>query len=107
MADFTVCLNPPPKEFLDLQPCCLARDHKGRCRFWKQEQEGSGHGIRTYEIVSPDVEFNPTEYNRLAAEVRAGTKAKAIQFLDMKGAESSPEEVAALIQYLEFVGERK
>ena len=67
-----------------LQPCCLEPDHEGPHRFWVQEpSEGTDYGIRTYD---PD--------------------GKAVQFLEVAG-KFSPEEVAAIIQYLELANARR
>jgi hypothetical protein len=83
-----ICESPPPEGFEHLEPCCRARGHKNRCLFWKQEPDGSGHGIHTYEIEG---------------SIKEGLRAEAIQFFDMKGEESEYEEVAALVQYLEWM----
>jgi hypothetical protein len=70
--------NPP------LQPCCLKPDHDGPHRFWVQEESGgTDYGIRTYD---PD--------------------GKAVQFLEVAG-EFSPQEVAAIVQYLELSRRRE
>lgn len=82
------CENPPPEGFEHLEPCCRARLHKDRCLFWKQEQDGANHGIHTYEIDGSD---------------KHGLVGRAVQMFDMKGASSDPKEVAALVQYLEWV----
>lgn len=82
-----ICESPPPERFSYLRPCCRARGHKDRCLFWKQERDGNNHGIHTYQIVG---------------SIKRGLSAEAVYLFDMKGAESTFEEVAALVQIYEW-----
>lgn len=68
------------QDLTGLEPCCLAPNHDGDHRYWVQGRKPDGDGwfIRTY-----------------------GDDNMAVQFLEMKG-RCTDEEVAALIQYLEF-----
>jgi hypothetical protein len=74
------CGKKPQQRLSFLNPCCLAPDHEGHCRLWRQEESEEGYGIQTF-----DAETGET-----------------IQFLEING-KFTDIEVAAVIQYLEVV----
>lgn len=82
-----ICENVASAQFPHLKPCCLSRGHKDRCRFWTQKLGE----IRTWEIEG---------------NIKHGLHLKNVQLLKIDD-ELSYEEVAALVQYLDWVRDRK
>lgn len=85
MDSLKFCGKHPQGRFDDLQPCCLELGHEGHCRLWIQEPSNDHESSAVYGIRTYDAEDG-----------------HAIQFLEVNG-ESTPEEVAACVQYMELV----